>query len=173
MLFVGGIVVFGIVWRITPEFAQSVLELRSYAATIATPPPAAKEEVKPAKSVAKKPAKTARAVRPVVAPETPVVAPVYAEFVPTPVLEKRPLAQPKLRPSEFKVAMEGAELYSSNSPSGNIVRRLNRGDIVELQFKVNNAGPEWMYVNVANPKGSGFVRSEVVSKQETLEQASR
>jgi hypothetical protein len=102
--------------------------------------------------------------------ETPVIATFIA---PTPVIEMRQPAPPPLKPSEFKVAIENAELLSSNSPTGSVVRRLNRGDIVELQFKMNNAGPEWMFVTVANPRGSGFVRSELVSKQDAVEQASR
>jgi hypothetical protein len=159
--------VFAIVWRMTPEVAQGILQLRSYAASVPekTPPPETKkpEKAVKAKNPAKKPTRTIRAE--VASAQRTIETPVYAERIaPAPQAAIPQPAPNPFGPSDFKVATESAELYSSNSPNGNVVRKLKKGDLVELQFKVNNAGPEWMFVNVANPRGSGFVRSDMVSK---------
>jgi len=166
-------VIFAIVWSITPEFAQGVLQLRSYAAQVplAAPPP--EPAKKPAKAVKIPVKKVAKNTKPAVLPEPQTMAmPAYTErLTAVPAAEVRQPVQNPFGPSDFKISTETADLYSSNSPNGNVVRKLGKGELVELQFKVNNAGPEWMFVNVANPRGSGFVRSDTVSK--AADQASR
>ena len=72
----------------------------------------------------------------------------------------------------FSVATESATLYSTNATAGPVVSQLRQGAVVEAQFTLYGAGQEWTFVNVADQKISGFVRSENLRKKEA-EQTSR
>ena len=166
-LFCCAMIVFAVVWRITPEFAQSVMQLRSYAELVRPTEPEPEPEP-PAKVVAKNTKKSVKKSPSAATQPKPRVVATPVRTEPVRVIEPEvPRPAPIVYgPSDFQVASESAELYLSNSSNGGVVRTLSKGEVVELQFKVNNAGPEWMFVNVANPKGSGFLRSELVAKAE-------
>ena len=72
----------------------------------------------------------------------------------------------------FSVATESATLYSTNATAGPVISQLRQGALVEAQFTLYGAGQEWTFVNVADQKISGFVRSENLRKKEA-EQTSR
>jgi hypothetical protein len=49
--------------------------------------------------------------------------------------------------------------------SGPPISVLTNGEVVEPQYIINTAGQEWTYVNVADKKVSGFVRSEDLARK--------
>ena len=63
------------------------------------------------------------------------------------------------------VATDETALYSLNSTNGTIVGVLRRGDIVEPQLEIKDAGQTWAFVNVAGRKMSGFVQKDNLERQ--------
>ena len=41
---------------------------------------------------------------------------------------------------------------------------LKKDEVLELHFKVNNGGQEWMYVNVPSQQVSGFLSSDTLAE---------
>jgi hypothetical protein len=100
-------------------------------------------------------------------PDIPVVAPAPKTAEASPVA-----AAPKPAKAVFRVVTEIATLYSTNTASGEVVGQLYRGDVVEPQFTLNNAGQEWTFVSLADQGVSGFLRSANLGRKQA-EQTSR
>jgi hypothetical protein len=164
ILLVCGALIFAAVWKVAPGVLA-----------IAMPYPEAKtiEENPPAPKVAAKPALPKTATRSVVpqsfearvepAAAAPSAQPVLTNDIRTdriPALTPEVLADLGNRSGKFRVAAEGLTLYSTNSPMGRVVKVLKSGDILELQFRLNYAGQEWMFVNMPDRKVSGFLPLE-------------
>jgi hypothetical protein len=73
----------------------------------------------------------------------------------------------------FTVSDETASLYDTNSSSGLVVGRLRKGDVVEPKFRLLGGGQEWLFVTVADPQVSGFLRSDAVETWLVAESTSR
>jgi hypothetical protein len=156
-----GVLVFALVWKVAPEFLATALQIDRSNGTIeeaASAEEPAKQQ--PAGKAAK--AKTAKgkvavgAAKPLPevaaageqgAIETPVSQPTYATY--GTYAHRRP-----------HVVTDQATLYSSNAPTGRVVRVLQKDEVLELHFKVDNGGQEWMYVNVPNQQVSGFLSGD-------------
>ncbi len=68
-------------------------------------------------------------------------------------------------PYVFCVAADGTTLYSLNSTDGAVVGVLRKGEIVEPQLEINDAGQTWAFVNVAGQKMSGFLYKDSLERQ--------
>jgi hypothetical protein len=65
----------------------------------------------------------------------------------------------------FSISAERADLYITNSATDTPISVLTNGEVVEPQYIINTAGQEWTYVNVADKKISGFIRSEDLARK--------
>jgi len=65
----------------------------------------------------------------------------------------------------YSVSAERADLYVTNSTTAAPISVLTNGEVVEPQYIINTAGQEWTYVNVADKRISGFVRSEDLARK--------
>ena len=83
--------------------------------------------------------------------ETPLVQPTFAAYG-------------NHAPRGPHVSTDNATLYSSNAPTGRVVRVLKKDELLELHFKVDNGGQEWMYVNVPSQQVSGFLSGDSLSE---------
>ena len=155
------VLVFAFVWKVAPDILATALEIRGSVESVeeetAQAEEPAKQQVTPkgAKSKASKPRIVAASVS--VMPEMatseqrdsiePAVSqPSYATYA-----RKRP-----------HVTTDNATLYSSNALTGRIVRVLKKDEVLDVHFKVNNGGQEWMYVNVPSQQVSGFLSSDTL-----------
>ena len=145
---------FVIVTNVAPDLLPEFL--RPHQSHSTADAPRASEVAKPKAKAPQKPAvgKEDTSPEPVyaaapAAPEAPLVAL-------TPTRSPRPV---------FSVSAERADLYVTNSATGAPIRVLTNGDVVDPQYIINTAGQEWTYVNVADQKISGFIRSEDLARK--------
>lgn len=75
-------------------------------------------------------------------------------------------SQHRVRPYVFSIVSDGTALYSLNSASGSVVSVLQKGEIVEPQLEINDAGQTWAFVNVAGQNISGFLRKDSLERQQ-------
>jgi len=156
ILLVCGALVFAAVWKLAPDFLATIMPNQEAKAV---------DEQPPAPTVVKKHAPSKAA------PEAsaPKRLPVRVERSAEPLVAKEPAAEqlPALTPAtaaelvnrsrRFRVASDGLALYSTNSPIGRVVKVLKDGDVLELQFKLEGPGQEWMFVSMADRRVSGFL----------------
>ena len=155
------VVVFALVWKVAPDFLATALPIVGTVSAhdeideVTEPAEPVKKAVSP-KSKARihqaetKAAANAEVRAEVVNSTDETASPATAELAPDYV-----------DPSKPRVLAETAALYSSNGPSGRVLRMLKRNDVLELHFKVdNNDGQEWMFVNVPDQRVSGFLSSD-------------
>jgi hypothetical protein len=145
---------FVIVTNVAPDLIPE--SLRPHQRHSAVDAPKASEVAKPKAKAPQKPAgvKADASPEPIdaaasVAPESPVVA-------------LTPTRSPR---AVFSVSAERADLYVTNSTTGAPIRVLTNGEIVDPQYIINTAGQEWTFVDVADKKISGFMRSEDLARK--------
>ena len=162
ILLVCGALVFGLVWKMAPGILATALPFAIGRAAVAE-----EEETQPApepeKPRAHKAFQTVKTARTGSASKT--VAMNFAE--PAPANHAASMDTVKAQPTyqayarrRPHVITDSATLYSSNGQTGRVVRVLKKDDPLELHFKVNNGGQEWMYVNVPDQHVSGFLSSD-------------
>ena len=154
------VVVFGVVWKVAPDILTTALPLVGVHVEDATAEAVVPEE--PVKPTVTRKSKTR-------VHKTEAIAPVAAEAPETirqrdnSTVEVTPEPAPvSVDPSKPRVAAESAALYSSNGPTGRVVKMLKRNDVFELYFTVDNGGQEWMFVNVPDQRVSGFLSTDSV-----------
>jgi hypothetical protein len=81
-----------------------------------------------------------------------------------------PIPAPRVQPHahespEASVKIDDAAVYSSNSPSSAVVRRLKKGDVVESKIEVIDSRGRWSLVGPNGSSRSGFVRSEDLERE--------
>jgi hypothetical protein len=76
-------------------------------------------------------------------------------------------AEPKVEPSPVEkvnpavVSIESEQPLSlRNSPRGPVIGQVQKGERVERQFEVYEAGEKWVFVSVATQNLAGFLESE-------------
>ena len=93
----------------------------------------------------------------------------------TPVPEVASTTTPVSSPSEpiyplvFSVVTDGTALYSLNSTEGQVVGVLRKGEIVEPQLEIKDAGQTWAYVSVSGQRVSGFLRKDSLERQRLVQ----
>ena len=128
-----------------PELAKKIRFFHEPAATHTVP-----ADITPAvpRNVNVRPVKVSKAP-----PEsTPAPAtPVEPKLEPTPV--------EKVNPAVVSIESE-QPLSLRNSPRGPVIGQVQKGERVERQFEVYEAGEKWVFVNVATQNLAGFLESE-------------
>ena len=152
-------VMFFLVLQTPPKFIQQALDGFASLPGISSPEEAEEEkepEAKPAEKTRKPATTLARRTRTESPqPEAPAVAPVSSQPA-------------TLAPLVFSVATDETALYSLNSTDGPVVSVLRKGDIVEPQLEIRDAGQTWAYVNVAGRRTSGFLRKDDLERRRLL-----
>src|SRR4030095_7731177 len=140
ILLVCGALVFGLVWKMAPGILATALPFPSGRAAVAEEEetqPAAEPE-KPGAHKASKTVKSPKAGRPsnAVARNYDADAPAAGSHTPSmePV-KAQPTLQAYVRRRPH-VTSDSATLYSSNAPTGRVLRVLKKDDPLELHFKV-------------------------------------
>jgi hypothetical protein len=165
ILIVCSVLMFAVVLQTPPEFVKSALAI--YGNFQHTTAPAEKE--KPdnhREAIARKklPVKNKAPRSAAIAPTEQVVSESVAPAEKAPVVpQHRPLI------NVFSVAADGTALYSLNSTKGSIVRVLHKGDVVEPQLEINDAGQTWAFVHVAGENISGFLRRDSLERHQLHE----
>jgi hypothetical protein len=160
ILVVCSVLMFAVVLQTQPQFVKSALS--AYTSFISdTTTPAEKEKKVPARQAAKTKPRSA-------APSRETVTPAEKGPDTAALQEVRPVdsSQHRRRPYVFRVASDGTELYSLNSANGSVVSVLRKGDIVEPQLEVNDAGRTWAFVNVTGQRVSGFLPRDSFERQQ-------
>jgi len=159
------VVVFGLVWKVAPDILATALPMIASASADDTigeatePEEPAKKAVSPKTPTRGHKAEATASVR---AAENEAVA--LSNSDASPAAAAGELAPAYVDPTKPRVLAESASLYSSNGPSGRVLRVLKRNDVLELHFKVDNGGQEWMFVNVPDQRVSGFLSTDSVSQ---------
>ena len=164
ILVVCTILMFIVVLQTPPQFIKAALS--GYVTFLdESPEDIEEEETKPAAKPARKARATGTspALRSVTVSSEPEVASNTTQVQPeipssTPVPEQA-------GPYVLCVAADGTALYSLNSTDGAVVGVLRKGEIVEPQLEVNDAGQTWAFVNVAGQKMSGFLQKDSLERQ--------
>jgi hypothetical protein len=163
ILVVCTILMFIVVLQTPPQFVRAALS--GYVTFLdESPKDPEEEEKKPA-------AERARKARTTVTSPTRRSAPVPSKSeVAVNTSQAQPEAPPSSTPEQagpyvFCVAADGTALYSLNSTDGAVVGVLRKGDIVEPQLEVNDAGQTWAFVSVAGQKMSGFLQKDSLERQ--------
>ena len=165
------LVAFAIVAKVAPDYIPEFLTPRAGNSQV----PAEKiAEAETGKSAAPhKPA--VKKVEKIEASESSVAVAALTE---TKIPEKTNVAtdvqSPRRARPVFSVSSEKAPLYVTNRSSASVVDVLTNGEVVEPQYVLDSGGQEWTFVNVADKKISGFLRSEDLTKvQPAADQTSR
>jgi hypothetical protein len=161
ILLVCAVLVFVLVWRVAPGVLATALPFPTGKSTVA------EDETKPAtpekathahKAFGKAPNKGDAKARP----------PAAASMSEAPASASMASIQPVVSQSSYQafahkrphVSKDGATLYSSNASTGRVIGILKKDDPLELHFKVDNGGQEWIYVNAPEQRVSGFLSSD-------------
>jgi len=158
------VVVFGLVWKVAPDILATALPIVGSVSAEDTVAEATEPEEPVKKAVSPK----TRTREPKAHVASAVVGEAH-ETTPQAVNDTVGAASPELAPvyvdpTKPRVLAESAALYSSNGPSGRVLRVLKRNDVLELHFTVDNGGQEWMFVNVPDQRVSGFLSTDSVSQ---------
>jgi hypothetical protein len=156
-----GVVVFALVWKVAPDFLATALAIPGSTETIVEETAKAEEPVKPNTNPKGSKSRAPKGHVVVAAVTLPGIAPAEQQEAIEPATISQP-AYPTYARRRPHVSTDSATLYSSNAPTGRVVRVLKKDEILELHFKVNNGGQEWMYVNVPNQQVSGFLSSDTL-----------
>jgi hypothetical protein len=160
VLVVCSVLMFAIVLQTPPQFLKSAVS--AYASFVGDPKTHAVKVEKPAVRSGKARRTSPRPSPVATPPENVTDAIAQAAPVPTPTRS----SQHRVRPYVFCVASNGTELYSLNSANGPVVIVLQRGEIVEPQLEINDAGRTWAFVTVTGQNLSGFLRRDSLERQQ-------
>jgi len=158
-----GVVVFVFVWKVAPDILATALPFNR---TIENVEETAKAEEPVKQHPASKPSPL-KANRGNMSVASIAVMPEVAGGSEQHEALESPMAQPVYGAYAHRgphVSTDNATLYSSNALTGRVVRVLKKDEVLELHFKVNNGGQEWMYVNVPSQQVSGFLSSDTLAE---------
>jgi hypothetical protein len=150
LLYTVGICAFvlvGIAWVAPPQFAKRIGLSHEPAATHTVPadntPPAPR-------NVNVGPVKVSRA------PAESTLAPAQPA---EPIVEPSSVEVEKVNPAVVSIESD-QPLSLRNSPRGPVIGQVQKGEKVERQFEIYEAGEKWVFVKVATQNLAGFLESE-------------
>jgi hypothetical protein len=155
-LVVGSVLTFVAILK-SPMKTIIMSELQSEVQTASSEP--AKEL--PSRKVSKPPQKT-DAVRKTAENVPSVLQRTEIVFVPS---APAPASNNTQNDSLTRVLSDSAAIYSFNSSTSTVVTHLKKGDVVNPNLEVIDAGGRWTLVTVADQHTFGFVRSEYLGRQ--------
>jgi len=66
----------------------------------------------------------------------------------------------------YRIGPEQVSLYTTNSARGAVVGVLQKGQVVDPQFRLDGAGQRWIFVNIDDGRVSGFVRADSIEQRD-------
>ena len=141
------LVLVGIAWVAPPQLAKKIGLFQEPAATHTVP-----ADITPVvpRKVNSRPVKVSRAPA-----ESTLVPAQPAE----PIVEPSSVEVAKVNPAVVSIESE-QPLSLRNSPRGQVIGQVQKGEKVERQFEMYEAGEKWVFVKVATQNLAGFLESE-------------
>jgi hypothetical protein len=162
ILLVCSVLVFALVWRVAPGVLATALPFPGSKSTVAQDQTQSVEPEKQAADAHKAKGKASNnkgEVKTTVPSARSSEAPVAASLASIQPVMPQP-AFSAFAHNRPHVSKETATLYSTNGSTGRVLGVLKKDDPIELHFRVDNGGQEWVYVNAPNQRVSGFLSSD-------------